>query len=375
MIKIATVVGARPQFVKAAVLSRALESFPEFEQKLVHTGQHYDASMSEIFFRDLGMARPDYDLGINREALGVQECHETGPAWRVGRMMQQLEAVFMREEPEWVLVYGDTDSTLAGAMTAAKLRIPLIHVEAGLRSFNMQMPEETNRILTDRLSRLLFCPSDQAVENLEKEGFGRFPVRVFRCGDLMQDAARIYASEAKPVDEVNDLNSFILCTLHRKENIENPTVLAQLMAALETVSARMPVVMPLHPGTRARLAVSGYDFKASPVRFINPVGYLQMVYLLQHCRLVATDSGGLQKEAYFFRKPCLTLRQETEWVELVERGYNILAGHDPRSIALQAEMLWKKDPAAFEPGLYGNGQAGMEIARAILECSGTKPAA
>lgn len=363
MIKIATVVGARPQFVKAAVLSRAFSAYPEINECIIHTGQHYDTSMSEVFFQEMEIPPARYNLGINKNSVG----EESNAAFVLGKTVQELSSLLYREQPDWVLVYGDTDSTLAGALAAAKTGIPLIHVEAGLRSYNDLMPEELNRILTDRMSKLLFCPTDRAVKNLQEEGFDKTSARVFRCGDLMQDAAIYYANKSKPILDVNLPKSFILCTIHRKENTSNPTVLRQIFQALNQIAELMPVVMPLHPGTRKHLHAYGYDFASSPIRFIEPVGYLEMIFLLQHCHFVMTDSGGLQKEAYFFNKMCLTLREETEWTELVDNHCNILVGSDTERITEAAAKLCKSHTDAFVPALYGKGDAGTEIARTIIQ--------
>ncbi|MDE5574418.1 MAG: UDP-N-acetyl glucosamine 2-epimerase, partial [Bacteroidales bacterium] len=278
MIKIATVVGARPQFVKAAVLSRAFREFPQTDEFIIHTGQHHDASMSEVFFREMEIPQARYNLGINKEAMQVGE---QAPAFVLGKTVQEISRVLHREKPHWVLVYGDTDSTLAGALAAAKNGIPLIHVEAGLRSYNHLMPEELNRVLTDRMSELLFCPTDRAVRNLQEEGFDHTSAKIFRCGDPMQDAALYYAKKSKSILEVETLDDFILCTIHRNENTSNPTILRQIFQALEQIAVSMPVVLPLHPGTRKHLMENGYDFTRSPIRFIEPVGYFEMIYLLQ----------------------------------------------------------------------------------------------
>lgn len=366
MIKIATVVGARPQFIKAATLSRTFLNHPEIEESIIHTGQHYDASMSDVFFQELDIPEARYNLGVNKESIGEGACSS---AFVLGKTVQDISRVLAKEKPRWVLVYGDTDSTLAGALAAAKDRIPLIHVEAGLRSYNSRMPEELNRVLTDRMSELLFCPTDRAVRNLHEEGFGSTGSKIFRSGDLMQDAALYYANKSKPILDINLPDEFILCTIHRIENTSDPTVLHQIFQSLDQIAAQMPVVMPLHPGTRKRLQESGYDISGSSVRFINPVGYLEMVFLLQHCRFVMTDSGGIQKEAYFFEKMCITLREETEWMELVENHCNILAGSDPEKITETAFRLWKSGNGNFVPGLYGKGEAGEEITRTILQNS------
>ena len=366
MIKIATVVGARPQFVKAAVLSRAFREFPQADEFIIHTGQHHDTSMSEVFFQEMEIPKARYNLGINKENM---EVGEQTPAFVLGKTVQEISRVLSREKPRWVLVYGDTDSTLAGALAAAKSGIPLIHVEAGLRSYNRLMPEELNRVLTDRMSDLLFCPTDRAVRNLQEEGFGHTSSKIFRCGDPMQDAALYYAKKAKPIVDVILPDNFILCTIHRKENTSNPTVLRQIFQALEQIAVSMPVVMPLHPGTRKRLLENGYDFARSPICFIEPVGYFEMIYLLQHSRFVMTDSGGVQKEAYFFGKMCLTLREETEWTELVDNHCNILVGREMKKITEAAAELWKESGKTFVQGLYGKGEAGREIARIILQNS------
>lgn len=366
MIKIATVVGARPQFVKAAVLSRVFREFPETDEFIIHTGQHHDASMSEVFFREMEIPQARYNLGINKEAMRVGE---QSPAFVLGKTVQEISRVLLQEKPRWVLVYGDTDSTLAGALAAAKNGIPLIHVEAGLRSYNDLMPEELNRVLTDRMSKLLFCPTDRAVRNLQEEGLGHTSARIFRCGDPMQDAALYYAKKSKPIVDVILPDDFILCTIHRNENTSEPTILRQIFQALEQIAVSMPVVMPLHPGTRKRLLENGYDFSRSPIRFIEPVGYFEMIYLLQHSRFVMTDSGGVQKEAYFFGKMCLTLREETEWTELVDNHCNILAGRETEKITESAAKLWNEPCRSFVPGLYGKGDAGREIARIIIQNS------
>ena len=366
MIKIATVVGARPLFVKAAVLSRAFREFPEIDEFIIHTGQHHDASMSEVFFQEMEIPQARYNLGINKETL---KAGEQAPAFVLGKTVQEISRVLLQEKPRWVLVYGDTDSTLAGALAAAKNGIPLIHVEAGLRSFNHLMPEELNRVLTDRMSELLFCPTDRAVRNLQEEGFDHTSTKIFRCGDPMQDAALYYAKKSKPIVNVTLPDNFILCTIHRNENTSNPTILRQIFQALEQIAESMPVVMPLHPGTRKRLLENGYDFTHSPIRFIEPVGYFEMIYLLQHSRFVMTDSGGVQKEAYFFGKMCLTLREETEWTELIENHCNIIVGRETNKITETAAILWNEPGKTFVPGLYGKGDAGMEIARTIIQNS------
>ncbi len=349
--KIITIVGARPQFVKAAVVSRAMKAHTGMEEKIIHTGQHFDAEMSDVFFEEMDIPHPAYHLDIHSLSHGAM----------TGRMTEQIEAVLMREKPDAVLVYGDTDSTLAGALAAAKLHIPIAHVEAGLRSFDRRMPEEINRVLTDHLSRWLFCPTDTAVENLKREGIvdGK-NVSVCRCGDVMQDAALFYAAKARPL-QIELPDEFVLCTLHRPANTDEAARLLSALRALEAISQKLPVVFPLHPRTRQKMQDFGYDRAGSNIRFIEPVGYLEMVYLLSRCRLVMTDSGGVQKEAYFFGKYGLTLRENTEWTELVERGCNILCDTYFDRIVAGFDTLMQRPPLDKSLALYGNGHAGEEI--------------
>jgi UDP-GlcNAc3NAcA epimerase len=342
--------------VKAAVVSRAFAKISGIEEVIVHTGQHYDGNMSDVFFTEMCIPKPKYNLGVCGLSHGAM----------TGRMMEQIEAVMLQERPDWVLVYGDTDSTLAGALAASKLHIRLAHVEAGLRSFNMQMPEEINRILTDRVSNILFCPTQTAIDNLRREGYDNIDTQIVRTGDVMYDAALFYSASARP-PQAELPEHFILCTLHRAENTDAPEILAGLMTALEEVSGKhLPVVLPLHPRTRAKLDAMGYDRATSPIRFIEPVGYFEMVWLLQHCSLVMTDSGGVQKEAFFFRRPCVTLRNETEWVELVAGGYNRLAGTMPSEIMTATETMLAATPDYSVP-LYGDGHSGELIIKKILE--------
>ncbi|MEG1119473.1 MAG: UDP-N-acetylglucosamine 2-epimerase (non-hydrolyzing) [Bacteroidales bacterium] len=348
--KIVTVIGARPQFIKAAVVSRVLAECEQVEEVIVHTGQHFDANMSEVFFEEMCIPKPHYNLNINGLGHGAM----------TGQMLEKIEEVLLKEKPEWVLVYGDTNSTLAGALAAKKLHIKVAHVEAGLRSFNMEMPEEINRIVTDRIGDVLFCPTDQAVENLRKEGFDHLPCRVVKNGDVMQDAAIFYANKARK-PEMNVPERFILCTIHRAENTDDRERLMSIFRALELISGEVKVVLPLHPRTKAKLVIEGYDFEKSEICFITPVGYLEMVYLLKNCELVMCDSGGLQKEAYFFGKNCVTLRDETEWVELVKNGFNVLAGAVTDDILSGYNQMMTKEDNDFSCKLYGNGNAGEKI--------------
>ncbi len=356
--KLITVVGARPQFVKAATVSRAFRDFPNIEEKIVHTGQHFDANMSDVFFKEMDIPEPHYHLKINNLSHGAM----------TGRMLEQLEKVLQAERADALMVYGDTNSTLAGALAARKLNIPVIHVEAGLRSFNLNMPEEINRILTDRISDLLFCPTDTAVQNLQQEGFDNFPCQIFQVGDVMEDAALYYAPKALEKSDIRErLNlpagKFGLCTIHRAENTDNAENLAAIVSALNTIHKYIPIVLPIHPRTLKTLEINNLQLEA---RVIPAVGYFDMLALLQHCQLVLTDSGGLQKEAFFFEKFCLTLREETEWVELVENGYSYLAGTDAAKICALAKNV-QAMPYPSKINLYGGGNAARLIARHIAE--------
>ncbi len=349
MRKIITVVGARPQFIKAATLSR---QFPKVgvEEKIVHTGQHFDSNMSEVFFEEMEIPRPAYHLEINNLTHGSM----------TGRMIEGIEKILLKEKPDGLLVYGDTNSTLAGAMAAAKLNIPVIHVEAGLRSFNMEMPEEINRILTDRISSLLFCPTDVAVENLKKEGFEHFPARIIKNGDVMQDAALYYASKAEEKSNILQkigAEKFVLATVHRQENTDHAEKLKNIVEGLNQIHRQIRVIVPLHPRTRNLMR----QLNIIPeFTVIDPVGYLDMIILEKSCEMVITDSGGVQKEAFFFGKHCITLREQTEWTELVENGFNILVGSNIEKL-LQAFSVLQNKKSNFSINLYGNGHA-AEIA-------------
>lgn len=352
--KIVTVIGARPQFIKAAVVSRAIAAHKDIKEVIVHTGQHFDANMSDIFFEEMCIPKPDYNLNVNGLGHGAM----------TGQMLEKIEAVLLQEKPDWVLVYGDTNSTIAGALAAKKLHIKVAHVEAGLRSFNMDMPEEINRILTDRISDILFCPTETAVNNLKKEGYENINCRIIRNGDVMQDAALFYAGRAvRPKADIPE--DFVLCSVHRAENTDDPERLRNIFSALEEISKTCRVVLPLHPRTKGKLSAIGYDTNNSHILFIEPVGYLEMVWMLKHCRLVMTDSGGLQKEAYFFDKYCITLRDETEWVELVKYGYNFLAGDDKGKIISLYNHISDKNNIEQKTPLYGNGNAGDLIVETL----------
>ncbi|MEI6752260.1 MAG: UDP-N-acetylglucosamine 2-epimerase (non-hydrolyzing) [Paludibacter sp.] len=353
MKKIVTIVGARPQFIKAATLSRQFQ-IVGITELIIHTGQHFDANMSEVFFDEMEIPKPAYQLDIHGLTHGAM----------TGRMLEGIEEILLKEKPDGVLVYGDTNSTLAGALAASKLHIPLIHVEAGLRSYNMEMPEEINRILTDRISNILFCPTDTAVNNLKREGFDSIPSQIIKNGDVMQDAAIYYAAKAKQKSDILNkinLSKFVLGTIHRQENTDSPENLRNIISGLNKINHSIPVIVPIHPRTRNILAQQNIipEFK-----LIEPVGYFDMIMLLKSCELVITDSGGVQKEAFFFGKHCITLREQTEWVELVENGFNILVGSDSEKLA-SAFDLFKTKKSDFSIDLYGKGQAAKVIAEIL----------
>ncbi|OOE40902.1 UDP-N-acetylglucosamine 2-epimerase (non-hydrolyzing) [Salinivibrio kushneri] len=353
MQRILTIIGARPQFIKASVVSRAIQQTADIEEIILHTGQHFDSNMSDVFFNQLGIPKPDIQLDIHGGSHGEM----------TGRMLAEIEQALLTHKPDRVLVYGDTNSTLAGALAAAKLHIPVAHIEAGLRSFNMQMPEEINRILTDQISDLLFCPTNTAVANLKNEGFADKPVKILQVGDVMQDAAILFAEKAQaPQGTLPD--SFILATLHRAENTDSPERLAAIVTALNEVNATVaPVVLPLHPRTRKLIAEQGLELN---VHLVDPVGYFEMVWLLDHCQLVLTDSGGVQKEAFFFGKACVTMRDQTEWVELIQAGANELVGADKRKIVDAARRHVGRNVQDTQK-LYGGGQASQNIVNKIVK--------
>jgi len=357
--KILTVLGARPQFIKAGSVSRVIAQYEDIQEVIIHTGQHYDANMSDIFFEEMGIPMPDYNLGIGGKTHGAM----------TGQMLEAIEQVLFKEKPDAVIVYGDTNSTLAGALAAIKLGLPIAHVEAGLRSFNMNMPEEINRIMTDRVSTWLFAPTTEAVKNLEKEGVGQ--ERILMCGDVMYDVA-LYQS--KKLDEQNDawldglgLNKkdYILATVHRAENTDSDTRLNAIFDGLIRLTQETTVVLPLHPRTKAVLQKLGrLEEVERELRVLPPQGYLQMVQLEQHAGLIATDSGGVQKEAYFYRVPCVTLRNETEWTETVNSGWNHLVKPNT-SEAIYQTVKAALGQSGEDIELYGDGNAAHKIVSAI----------
>ncbi len=364
--KVVTVVGARPQFIKAAAVSRAIRErdVDDISEVLVHTGQHFDANMSQIFFDELGIPQPDYNLEIFGGGHGVM----------TGRMLESVEKVLLEERPDWVLVYGDTNSTLAGALAATKLHIPVAHVEAGLRSFNMRMPEEVNRILTDRISALLFCPTAKAVTNLQAEGYpfhltSNRQQTIEQVGDVMYDVTLYYrnlARQSKILDklELSD-RQYVLCTLHRAENTDDLTRLENILSAMRDISDECPVVLPLHPRTHQLLAKSDKLTWLQGLLVIDPVPYIDMQCLEMGSNTILTDSGGIQKEAFFHRVPCITLREETEWVETVDMGWNRVVGSDPMRILDAYADTQKTGQKTSETFPYGNGDAAYKIVQSL----------
>lgn len=359
--KIVSILGARPQFIKAGSVSREIlrqrEAGEDIAEIIVHTGQHYDANMSDVFFEEMQIPKPDYFLGIGGKTHGAM----------TGQMIEKIEEILVQEKPDWLMVYGDTNTTLAGAIAASKLHIKIAHVEAGLRSFNMRMPEEVNRILTDRISSVLFCPTQAAVDNLKNEGIGNWQTdaKVVLSGDVMQDGALFYQSLAQMPEGLDGVQDFVLCTIHRAENTDDSARLSEIVSALNEIAQNQKVILPLHPRTKKILQTGYYD--TSNLTIIDPVGYLNMVWLIDNAGLVMTDSGGLQKEAYFFAVPCITMRDETEWVELVDAGANVLVGADKAKI-LQAYQNARKHFANedCDPNLYGGGQASQRIVSELL---------
>lgn len=357
--KIITVVGARPQFIKAAALQRAFRRHErDIHHLLVHTGQHYDADMSDIFFEELQIQKPDYHLGVGGGSHGAM----------TGKMLEKIEEVLIQEHPDWVMVYGDTNSTLAGALSAVKMHIPVAHVEAGLRSFNRRMPEEINRILTDHASDLLFTPTKAATEQLMKEGIAPDHIRL--VGDVMYDVAKMWSQEGgQQILSRQRLqpHAYVLATIHRAENTDDVGRLREIFQGLVLLSDSLPVVVPLHPRTRAALVkASSWDSISGRLHILEPQGYREMAALEASAALLVTDSGGVQKEAYFFRVPCVTVRDETEWRELVDAGVNTLCKAD-RGAVLQACRTMMQRSCDFSKTLYGDGDAAEHIVEALLQ--------
>lgn len=339
--KILTVIGARPQFIKAAAVSNKLRK--NHEEVLVHTGQHYDNNMSDIFFDELGIPKPNYNLNIGSGNHGYQ----------TGKMLMELESLYLKEKPDLVLVYGDTNSTLAGALAASKLLIPIAHIEAGLRSFNMKMPEEQNRVLTDHISKYLFAPTDTAIKNLKNENITE---NVFNTGDVMFDAIKLFKEKALETSTVlidNNIspNEYILSTIHRAENTNDINRLKNIINALNECEKN--IVLPLHPRTHKFIKDYGLTINDN-IKIIAPVGYLDMINLENNSQKIVTDSGGVQKEAYFLQKPCITMRDETEWIETVENGWNTIVGSNKEKIL---DAIINFNPNGEQKMVFGYGNA------------------
>lgn len=355
--EIMTIVGARPQFIKAAAFARALkrDEGANIKHVLVHTGQHYDDMMSDVFFRELDIGQPDHNLGVAGGSHGAM----------TGRMLEKIESLLLERRPDWVLIYGDTNSTLASALAASKLHIPVAHVEAGLRSFNMRMPEEVNRIVADKLSSLLFCPTQVAVHNLKQEGVVE---GVHLVGDVMYDVAIQFAEVAERKSTA--LSRFglaempyVLATCHRAENTDDPDRLAGILKALDSMTPTHAVVLPLHPRTRQKVDQLGFRCLLDRIQIVDPLSYLDMVMLEKNAAVIVTDSGGVQKEAFFYQVPCITTRDETEWVETVETGWNVLTGADANRIGIAFQNIGHRTPTTMYP--YGDGHAAELILKHI----------
>lgn len=360
-LKIITVVGARPQFIKAAAVSRAISSqfSNQVEEKIIHTGQHFDENMSQVFFDELGIPKPHYNLSISGGSHGSM----------TGKMLEEIEEVLIKEKPDWLLIYGDTNSTLAGALAASKLHIPIAHVEAGLRSFNMRMPEEINRIVSDRISTLLFCPTETAAQNLKVEGITR---GVQNVGDVMYDVALYYKDRAAQSSDILErLNlqkeNFILATCHRAENTDDINRLSGILEALAQLATSFPVILPLHPRTRKLITDFGIESRLGAIRCVDPLPFMDMIALEQSAKMIMTDSGGVQKEAFFYGVPCITMREETEWVETVDLGWNILVGASKEKILDAANGFLNKNFKKAIALPYGNGDASANIIKNLLQ--------
>lgn len=364
-LKVTSIIGARPQFIKAAAICRAVAGYNGsagrdlVDHHLIHTGQHYDGNMSKVFFDELDIPRPDYNLGVGSGSHGAQ----------TGKMLERIESILFESQPDWVLVFGDTNTTLAGALASAKLHIPVAHIEGGLRSYNRLMPEEINRVLTDHISSRIFCPTERAVKNLQLEGIEK---GVEIVGDVMYDCALYYADKVNAMqDEVLDRynlrrGSYFLATVHRAENTDDLSKMEAIFSAFNTIaSPDCPIFMPIHPRT-ARKFKSISSNASNNLNLTDPVSYMEMVVLEKNARLILTDSGGVQKEAYFHGIPCVTLREETEWFETVEVGRNVLTGADTSKIISAAEKMRKQPYQAVNNGVYGNGESSLAIVKSLV---------
>ena len=358
-IKICSIVGARPQFVKAAVISREIKKYnsrkinPKIKELIIHTGQHYDNNMSQVFFDQLKMGSPDYNLSVGSYAQGKQ----------TGMMIEKIEKVLLKEKPDWIIVYGDTNSTLAGALAAAKLHIPVAHIEAGLRSFNKRMPEEINRILTDHVSNLLFCPTETAVKNLNREGIKK---GVYNVGDVMYDSILYYFTIAEKKSKIlKDLKlkpkNYYLTTIHRAENTNDIIRFKNILLVLDKLD--LQVIFPVHP--RARKIIKDLNIELSNIKTITPVSYLDMLVIEKNAKIILTDSGGVQKEAYFLKTPCVTLRDETEWIETIKSGKNILTVANELKIKKAVKKLTSQNLSSY-PSFFGDGKTARKIVKSLV---------
>ncbi|MGO8989798.1 MAG: non-hydrolyzing UDP-N-acetylglucosamine 2-epimerase [bacterium] len=380
--KMITIVGARPQFIKAAAVSRVIREFNKkkgrIQEILVHTGQHYDYLMDKVFFEELELPRPDYHLGVGSGSHGRQ----------TGIMLERIESVMKKEKPKVAMVYGDTNSTLAGALAAAKLRIPVAHVEAGLRSYNQSMPEEINRLLTDHLSTMLFCPTDQAVRNLVKEGIRNGATKIVKnVGDVMYDSILYYSKVAEKKSRIlHDLNlvdpqsgfpaspwlrqggrnpQYYLATLHRAENTDDPKRLKSILKALNEIGKKTPVILPLHPRTKKVTKAYHLFSEFKNIKFIDPLSYFDMLKLEKNAKAILTDSGGVQKEACWFSVPCFTLREETEWVETIKSGWNVLVGTSAERIVEGISQMEGRGRYLRGNKIFGDWKASQKIVQIL----------
>lgn len=376
--RIVTIIGARPQIIKSSAISRAIRKHfsQEVEEIIVHTGQHYDANMSDVFFNEMQIPRPKYNLEVGSGSHGAM----------TAKMIDGLEKLFTEENPDAVVIYGDTNSTLAGAVAAAKIHIPVVHIEAGLRSFNKAMPEEINRIASDHMSTLLFTPTKTGLENLKREGFDSYIHKkadvdhpnVYLCGDVMYDNSMYFSTISQQKSNIlEDLkivqNSYVLCTIHRDSNTDNSVNLTSIFSALIEISKQhhLSIVLPIHPRTRHKMKEQlKHDLyeeimNNDAIKIIPPAGFIDIIALEKNARIIITDSGGLQKEAFFFEKPCVIMREQTEWIEIVENGNAILAGASQNEIINSADLLLKKNDYTYPP-FYGDGKAAEFIVSKII---------
>ena len=349
--KLITIIGARPQFIKSAVLSKALLDEKKFNEIIIHTGQHYDSNMSDIFFKELKIPKPKYNLNINSSSHGEM----------TGKMLTEIEKILVNENPDGVIVYGDTNSTLAGALAAKKIEIPVFHIESGLRSFNIKMPEEINRILTDNISDLLFCPSSVSINNLKNEGFVNKACKFIDVGDIMYESVKLFSDFKINIPYDN----YILTTIHRPENTDNENKLNNICNALNILSKNNLILFPIHPRTQNKLKEFNIEL-SDKIIILPPKGYIEMLTMLDSSQLVLTDSGGLQKEAYFKNKYCVTVREETEWRELVDEGVNIITGDNQNKILKAVEMFQNKKDILQKP-IYGSGDTSKKIIKEMID--------